>query len=697
MQTNTQQLSAQQVNNSQQGWFNLATFWQLNLAVGLSMMTLFVFAPVSSHALMYQIQHAFSNLADLVGLDTYFFEAMMCLSFVGVFFAIRYSKLAQTLKINRLILSMILVGNIGLLWTSVAHYSPRAIRELSTNDVGGFLFYVAGNLMRIGFWLAFIGLIATLLWHYVVKPRPTLKNLVVKLLQAHPSNVQTTQATKVSRGIAIIILVMLGFIGWQMAQKALSKTMHQLNATGSTSSAPQKITPQFNIATWRDAIELTQPALDAEKNNNWALAVNEWSTLRSAYPQDFDVLQHRADAYVKLGIYKIARLDAYEMITLSKNNPQGWQTLCLFKLVDKQTATGACQQATQLNPWSESNALHLADALLFEGKTKNAAVWYQKAISLIATQEELQTLLDDFERLKKQGINDAAFSAAQANFAQQGKAWLEKLAPANQLLQAAEAAEEKGDFEKAVQLYQQHIDALNNIAGETNGQTILATQQLAALLAALNRTDEALHYFEDIQKTVENDLGKDHPNMVNILNNHAYVLTNANKNDKAKKIYAESLALSEYLYGVNSPQSATALNGLGSTNRKMGHTNLADTALTQSTEISLGQLLPDYQLLGKRMNNLGLFYYDVGSLSTAELYFRNALEMTEHAVGKNHPDVFWRVHNLFKVRMAKQDIEGAKTWLSRVQQVAHMHPKATHAYMKKVAEEDAQIYQAQVK
>lgn len=276
--------------------------------------------------------------------------------------------------------------------------------------------------------------------------------------------------------------------------------------------------------------------------------------------------------------------------------------------------------------------------------------------------------------------------------AKEGEAWLAKLAPTNQLLAEAEAADEADEDDKAVQLYQQHIDALTDIAGETNGQTLIAKQRLALLLVALNRTDEALKHFAELQRSVEHALGPDHINMVEVYNKYTFAYAEADQQEASNKMAKKALQLSQDLYGTGSPQTATALNNLGSSERKLGNVSAAETALSQSVNISLSQLLPDYQALAKRMNNFGLVYFERGSLSTAEYYFSNALQMTELAVGKNHPDVFWRVHNLFKVRMARQDFEGANKWLTRVQEIANMQSSSTHDGMKKVAEEDAKLY-----
>lgn len=686
------QLSKPQPNstsfNTSQAWLSKTTFWQFNLALGLSMLALCVFSVVSSHALMYRFQHMLSSVAAQVGLDSKFdlLNLLISLSFVGLLVALRYSKLAQILKINRLILYIFLLGNIGLLKITLLHYAPRNVRTLTYTDSGLFINYFIGHLTLLGYWLAFIGLVVTLLWHYVIKPRPIIKNWALTLTQS--SYAPLVSNAKLSKSIAIIFMIGLVMIALELAREEYQKLIREKTFATEHDTG----LPHFNFANWREAITLTQPALDAEKNQDWALAAKEWTKLHEDYPKEFDVLQHRAHAYMQLGQYANALQDGLEMTRLSEKNPQGWQSLCLTALLSKKVESGACQHAAILNPWEAANPLHFAHALLLQGEGEIASHWYQTAIKQISTQKDLQTLLDDFESLKKQGINDAAFSQAQANFAKEGEAWLAKLAPANKLLAEAQAAEEADEDDKAVQLYQKHIDALTDIAGETNGQTLLAKQHLAFLLFALNRTDEALKHFADLQQSVEHALGPDHIKMVDVLNGYAVAYAKAGQEEASNKVAKKALQLSQDLYGIGSQQTATALNNIGSSERKLGNLSAAETALNQSVNISLSQLLPDYQELAKRMNNIGLIYHDIGSLSTAEYYFTNALQMTELAVGKTHPDIFWRVHNLFKVRLARQDFEGAKEWLIREYQVTNLQPTSTQANMKKVSQEDAKLF-----
>ena len=71
--------------------------------------------------------------------------------------------------------------------------------------------------------------------------------------------------------------------------------------------------------------------------------------------------------------------------------------------------------------------------------------------------------------------------------------------------------------------------------------------------------------------------------------------------------------------------------------------------------------------------------------------------MTELSVGANHPDIFWRLHNLFKVAIVRQDLTQAEHLLRRARAVTDQQAAATHAEMKALIEEDTHLLRAQVK
>ncbi len=61
------------------------------------------------------------------------------------------------------------------------------------------------------------------------------------------------------------------------------------------------------------------------------------------------------------------------------------------------------------------------------------------------------------------------------------------------------------------------------------------------------------------------------------------------------------------------------------------------------TEKALGPEHPD---VGNRLNNLATVYSDLGRYSEAEPLYIRALEITEKALGPEHPDVGNRLNNL---------------------------------------------------
>ena len=632
----------------QSDWLSKKTFWQINLAVGLPMMVIFLFFSTGSHWLIYQFEHGLNSLAAQIGVDAGHEPlAMLILCFSVVFFvALRYSKLAEKLKINRLILYTILLGNAGLLWAAILHYAPGSVQVFTDNNLGVFMSFLSGHLIRTSFWLAIVGLIATLLWHDVIKPRPALKSLALKLIQPQPNNPPTS--SRLAKGIAIAMLIGLMPIAFHLYKNEVAQYHRMEKALLKTTQLPLGKSPDFDLVNWRDAINLTAPALAAEKNQDWAKAVTEWTKLHDLYPYDIGVLQHRADAYHALGQYPLARVDALHVTKLAKNDARGWQSLCRNTLLSGRfdQARDNCQQARQLDPWDYQNALNLAHSTLLAGNSNAAKQAYAQAVSMVSTHAELQTMLDDFAVLEQLGVHHEALAQAKQSLAQQGNIWLHRLAPANRHLQQAQAAEEKGEIAQATVLYQQHVDALQAIAGAQHPQTLLAMQQLALLHTTQGQYTAAEALFKQLQTRIENAYGKQHPVMMHLLNDYGYMLYQANRQQEAANTYSQALTIGQAVYGDKSPETATALNGLGSLSRKQGKSDFAELALQQAVDVSIRQLLPDYQRLAKRMNNLGLFYFDAGNDLLAENYFRNALEMTELSVGANHPDIFWRLHNL---------------------------------------------------
>ena len=108
----------------------------------------------------------------------------------------------------------------------------------------------------------------------------------------------------------------------------------------------------------------------------------------------------------------------------------------------------------------------------------------------------------------------------------------------------------------------------------------------------------------------------------------------------------------------------------------------ARTQLERALQISEAALGPDHPDVGTWRNNLGLVLQDLGDLTGARTQLERALQISEAALGPDHPDIGIRRNNLGSVLQDLGDLAGARTQLERALQISEAalgpdHPQTT--------------------
>ena len=80
--------------------------------------------------------------------------------------------------------------------------------------------------------------------------------------------------------------------------------------------------------------------------------------------------------------------------------------------------------------------------------------------------------------------------------------------------------------------------------------------------------------------------------------------------------------------------------------RDLGDLTGARTQLERALQISEAALGPDHPDIGTRRSNLGLVLQDLGDLTGARTQFERALQISEAALGPDHPTIGARRSNL---------------------------------------------------
>jgi len=658
-------------------WLSKRTFWQFNAALGLAFMALYVFHETTTHHFMYRFQVSLSDWAEQIGLASKFelLELMIALTAFILFLAIRYGKFAEILKMSAATVYILLAANVSILLylTYGAMYPTFPITEqLSAYGLGGLLSVMTRTCLT----LAAISFLIPLIWHYGIKPQEKLKALTITLLKPQPDHINDVQPKQLSKRLAIGILIGLVLMILSIYKQEIVKYIRLEKEVFTDTKIAIAASSTFNIANWRNAITLTGRALNAEKDQHWSLAVSEWSRLNKTYPDDANVLSHRAAAYHELGMYEQARQDFKEVILLQGNDASALTSYCWNTVLTQNTrqAIAVCTKSEQFNPWIVSGALNLGHAYLLNSDLKQATHWYDKAIKLATNEEDLQEILGDFKVLKSLNIPATQLEQLHTELETKGRAWLATQVPMNAVLKQAEDAEKTGQYQEATSLYLQYFNEMQNLIGHQSSQNASILAHVAIIQSDMGAFKEAEDNFNLAQSLVAQDLGAKHAKMTEVLNGYAYMLSKAGRYEEAIQAYQKAIAIAQAALGNNHPQIAMLQNGLGSAYRQAGQFDQAQIALNNAVDPTLNQLLPDYQMLAKRVNNLGLLYENMGAIQAPRYYFTQALEMTELSVGKNHIDVCQRLHNLGKILVKLKEYDEAEQLFRRALQIADNTP-----------------------
>ena len=133
-------------------------------------------------------------------------------------------------------------------------------------------------------------------------------------------------------------------------------------------------------------------------------------------------------------------------------------------------------------------------------------------------------------------------------------------------------------------------------------------------------------------------LGERHPAYATRLNNLAGLLAATGRSEEAEPLYRQALEIDRETLGERSPDYANRLNNLASLLQSTGRHEEAEPLYRQALEIgreTLGERHPDY---GARLNNLAGSLQATRRHEEAERLYRQALEIFRAALGDAHPN-----------------------------------------------------------
>lgn len=176
---------------------------------------------------------------------------------------------------------------------------------------------------------------------------------------------------------------------------------------------------------------------------------------------------------------------------------------------------------------------------------------------------------------------------------------------------------------------------------------------------------EAIEIAKRVLALTETQLGPDHPDVGQSLNNLALLYNNQGRTAEAEALYKRSLDIGEKALGSDHPNVGTTLNNLAELYRIRGRYAQAEPLYKRSLGIrenALGRNHPD---VGQSLNNLAALYHSQGRYAEAEPLYKRSLGIREKALGPDHPEVGQSLNNLAELYRSQRRYAEAEPLFKR--------------------------------
>lgn len=114
---------------------------------------------------------------------------------------------------------------------------------------------------------------------------------------------------------------------------------------------------------------------------------------------------------------------------------------------------------------------------------------------------------------------------------------------------------EKGDYKRALPLYEEGLAKRRQVLGENHLVTLQFMENLAHIFSSERDYDRALPLYQECLDKYKRILGEDHPYTLNTLNNLANLFLKMEEYDRALPLYEDCLAKYKRVLGEDDPKT----------------------------------------------------------------------------------------------------------------------------------------------
>jgi tetratricopeptide (TPR) repeat protein len=209
--------------------------------------------------------------------------------------------------------------------------------------------------------------------------------------------------------------------------------------------------------------------------------------------------------------------------------------------------------------------------------------------------------------------------------------------------------EDEGCRGEAEPLYQRALMIREGQLGAEHPDTAQSLDNLALLYDNQGRYGEAEPLRKSALAIRERQLGAEHPDTAQSLNDLAWLYDHQGRYEEAEPLYQRALMIREEQLGAEHPHTAESLNDLAVLYRHWGKYREAEPLHERALAIRERQLGAEHPRTAESLNNLAELYNDQGKYAEAEPLLRRALAIREQRLGPEHPDTATSLNSLAQV------------------------------------------------
>ncbi|MFT5292448.1 MAG: serine/threonine protein kinase, partial [Planctomycetota bacterium] len=173
--------------------------------------------------------------------------------------------------------------------------------------------------------------------------------------------------------------------------------------------------------------------------------------------------------------------------------------------------------------------------------------------------------------------------------------------------------------------------------GNDHPETLESVNNMGALLRSMGKFEEALPYYTEALEGSRRVLRDDHPDTLGSVNHMGALLMSMGKLEEALPYFTEALEGRRRVLGDDHPITLSSVSNMGGLLSSMGKFEEALPYTTEALEGSRRVLGNDHPITLSSMSNMGFLLESMGKFEEALPYYTEALEGRRRVLGDDHP------------------------------------------------------------